>query len=68
MTRGLSLMAAGLYLFRLGAMLLPDSFAMPADVDGNFSGQTDSDLYLRSDEDAGGHKKNGPSGDRPWGR
>jgi len=62
MAHNISIMVIGLCLFALWAMLLPDDFAMPVDDDGNLS-----------DEHAGDpqpvrHKKNGPSGDRPWGR
>jgi len=36
MEQNIALMVAGLCLFVLGAMALPDNFAMPADEEGNF--------------------------------
>ncbi len=36
MVHNIALMVAGLCLFALVAMLLPDNFAMPVDDDGNF--------------------------------
>ncbi len=65
MAHGLSILVIGLCLFALAAILVPDDFAMPIDEDGNLSDGQDLDLANRQ---PARHKKNGPSGDRPWGR
>jgi len=36
MTYDIAIMIAGLCLFTLGAVLLPDDFAVPVDEEGNF--------------------------------
>jgi hypothetical protein len=65
MAHNISIMVIGLCLFVLWAMLLPDDFAMPIDDDGNLSKRRD---WPYPDAQPVRRKKNGPSGDRPWGR
>jgi hypothetical protein len=43
MINGISLIVASLCLVTLGAMLLPDDFAMPVNDDGNFWDEPDLD-------------------------
>jgi hypothetical protein len=62
MAHNISIVVIGLCLFALWAVLVPDGFAMPVDEDGNLGdGRTPDPQPAR-------HKKNGPTGDRPWGR
>jgi len=65
MAHDLSIVVIGLCLFALAAILVPDNFGMPIDDEGNLSDGRDMNLGHRQPVK---HKKNGPSGDRPWGR
>jgi len=65
MAHDLSIVVIGLCLFAIAAIMVPDDFAMPIDDDGNLSDGQDLNLGKRQ---PARHKKNGPSGDRPWGR
>ena len=65
MAQNISIMVMGLCSFALVALLLPDGFGMPIDEDGNLS---DGLHYPPLKRQPPRHKKNGPSGDRPWGR
>ncbi len=65
MAHNMSIVVIGLCLFALAAILVPDNFAMPIDEDGNLSDEQDLNLANRQPAK---RKKNGPSGDRPWGR
>jgi len=61
MVHNLAIIVVGQCLFALSAIALPNDFAMPVDDDGNLG-------LGKPKPQPAGHKKNGPSGDRPWGR